>query len=70
MGQKWIIDVLADLRDFADQNGMPLLAAELRDAARVAMLECAKMTETAVPGHGDDGRDDRGRDRLGYRQVS
>lgn len=36
MGRKWIIDVLADLRAFAETNDLPLLAAELKQAAVVA----------------------------------
>ena len=29
MGNDWIIDVLADLRSFAHNNELPLLAAQL-----------------------------------------
>ena len=39
MGQKWIIDVIADLRDFADRNGLPLLANQLEVTASVARIE-------------------------------
>lgn len=47
MGQKWIIDVIADLRAFADQNGLPLLAHQLDVTATVAQSEIALMTEGA-----------------------
>ncbi|SMX39133.1 hypothetical protein [Octadecabacter ascidiaceicola] len=39
MGQKWIIDVIADLRDFAERNGLPLLANQLEVTASVARTE-------------------------------
>ncbi len=47
MGQKWIIDVLADLRTFADQNGLPLLAHQLEVTSTVAQAEIATMLEGA-----------------------
>ncbi|HCP81000.1 MAG TPA: hypothetical protein DIT67_05210 [Octadecabacter sp.] len=39
MGHKWIIDVIADLRDFAERNGLPLLANQLEVTASVAKTE-------------------------------
>ena len=45
MGQKWIIDVIADLRAFADQNGLPLLAHQLDVTSTVAQAEIASMLE-------------------------
>lgn len=47
MGQKWIIDVLADLRAFADQNDMPLLAHQLEATSTVAKAEMASLPEGA-----------------------
>ena len=47
MGQKWIIDVIADLRAFADQNGLPLLAHQLDVTSVVAQAEIEKMLEGA-----------------------
>lgn len=41
MGKNWIIDVLTDLRSFAQQNDLPLLADELLAATRVARAEIA-----------------------------
>jgi hypothetical protein len=48
MGQKWIIDVIADLRDFAERNGLPLLANQLEVTGSVAKSEI----ETRVNGVG------------------
>jgi len=36
MGHKWIIDVLADLKSFATQNDLILLADKLEQATQVA----------------------------------
>lgn len=47
MGQKWIIDVIADLRAFADQNGLPLLAHQLEVTSSIAQAELASMLEGA-----------------------
>lgn len=47
MGQKWIINVIADLREFADLNGLPLLAAQLDATASIAQSEIALMLEGA-----------------------
>lgn len=47
MGQKWIIDVIADLRIFADQNGLPHLAAQLDVTSKIAQSEIASMLEGA-----------------------
>lgn len=53
MGHKWIIDVLADLRRFAQKNDLPLLAAQLEDASEVAATEImslARIMPTHVQG--------------------
>lgn len=47
MGQNWIIDVIADLREFADQNGLPMLAGQLEVASSVAQAEIASVYEGA-----------------------
>ena len=39
MKNEWMLDVLADLKRFADLNGMPRLSAELIQAAAVAAEE-------------------------------
>ncbi len=41
MANEWIIDVLTDLRSFAQKNGMQATAAELEDACLVALAELA-----------------------------
>ena len=47
MGNDWIIDVLADLRTFAQKNDLPLLAVQLEETALVAQAENAQMVERA-----------------------
>lgn len=49
MGQKWIIDVIADLRDFADLNALPLLASQLEVTASVAKAEIETRSGGAAP---------------------
>ncbi len=44
MGHNWIIDVLADLESFAQQNGLPYLAHELSKTAEVATAEIKAST--------------------------
>lgn len=44
MGHKWIIDVLADLKSFAQLNDLPLLAAQLDQTALVASAEIASLS--------------------------
>ena len=39
MGNTWIIDVIADLKTFADQNELPLLSRQLSETAKVAVAE-------------------------------
>lgn len=39
MTNSWILDVLADLKDFATANGMPHLAEQLEATSRVARRE-------------------------------
>ena len=41
MTNSWMLDVLADLRQFADQNDMPGLAAELPAPAPWRATNCA-----------------------------
>lgn len=45
MNDKWILDVLADLRCFARANDMPHLARQIEDAALVANIELSKREE-------------------------
>ena len=41
MDDDWILDVIADLKTFAEANGLPFLAISLNDALRVAQIELA-----------------------------
>lgn len=41
MAHDWILDVLADLRAYANKNGLSALADELDDATLVAATEIA-----------------------------
>jgi len=42
MRNDWILDVLADLRTFARDNGLPALAERVDDAQQVAVEEIAR----------------------------
>jgi len=48
MGHKWIIDVLADLKSFAQANDLTLLADQLEQTATVASAEITS-TSVGVP---------------------
>lgn len=41
MKNDWILDVLADLRTFAQENNLPCLAVSLEDTSLVATAEIA-----------------------------
>ena len=47
MGHIWIIDVLADLKSFAEKNELPLLAEQLDDVATTATAEILTLTHSA-----------------------
>jgi hypothetical protein len=54
MGQKWIIDVLADLKTFAEGNDLPVLASKLDEVSRVAEAEIEVLAQvTSVKMQGD-----------------
>ena len=55
MAQDWILDVLSDLKAFARDNDMPVLAEQLDDTAIVAMSEIAAMRDrqNALRGDGE-----------------
>lgn len=46
MRSDWILDVLADLKAFAQSNGLPNLAEHLDDASLCALAEIANQSET------------------------
>ncbi len=73
-GQRWIIDVLADLKTFAEQNNLPLLAVQLGDTALLAQAEISqipdKVTEgIPLAGHGAASLGVNG-DNAGTRNIS
>lgn len=39
----WVIDVVSDLKTFAERNGLPRLAAQLEETAYLAAIEIASM---------------------------
>lgn len=45
MGHKWIIDVLADLKSFAQANDLVLLADHLEQTTTVASAEITSQSE-------------------------
>ena len=47
MKNDWILDVLADLRTFAQANGLEALADQLDDTRLVAATEIVSMAERA-----------------------
>jgi hypothetical protein len=48
MRREWIIDVLADLKAFAEHNGMDATAAGLEDAALVAVAEISSLARRCI----------------------
>lgn len=49
MGHKWIIDVLADLKSFAQENDLVRLAADLERTTNVAAAEIASVSTGEPP---------------------
>jgi hypothetical protein len=50
MRSDWILDVLADLRSFAEANDLPRLAEQLDDTALIATAEFASRNERSATG--------------------
>lgn len=48
MRREWIVDVLADLKAFAEHNGLDATAAGIEDAALVAIAEIASAPGLAL----------------------
>ena len=48
MRSDWVLDVLADLRSFAEANALPQLAEQLDDTAIIAMAEIASKDERSA----------------------
>ena len=55
MKADWVIDILKDIRQFSEKNGMVLLAEQLDDAIFVAASEIG-MKLAAESGDGGTGR--------------
>ena len=45
MGHDWVIHVLSDLRQFAQQNELPLLSEQLDEAMMTAAVELAQQSD-------------------------
>lgn len=54
MQYQWILDVLSDLKVFAQANGLASLAEQLDDTSLVAAAEIAKSTGMTGGGLGPD----------------
>ncbi len=52
MPNDWIIDVLADLRSYAEMNGLAATAASLEDATLVALAEAGSFQARGRSGDG------------------
>jgi len=48
MRSDWVLDVLADLRNFAQANDLPKLAEQLDDTALIATAEFATRDERSA----------------------
>lgn len=49
MGGDWILDVLTDLKSYAQKNGLTVLAEQLDDTRLVAAAEIATLDARRVP---------------------
>ncbi len=49
MSQEWMIDVLTDLRKFAQQNGLMGLAEQLDDSILIAAAELKQLDPAPLP---------------------
>ncbi len=55
MKYDWILDVLADLKTFANANGLDALAEQLDDTQLIAATEIASKAEkVGAQAHGDE----------------
>ncbi|MCV2870129.1 hypothetical protein OEW28_15980 [Defluviimonas sp. WL0002] len=54
MQYEWILDVLSDLKSFAQGNGLPALAEQLGDTAIVAAGEISRLSEDWIGGQAPD----------------
>lgn len=54
MKNDWILDVLADLKAFAQSNDLPALSEQLTKSADMAAIEIASAQIKVRRTHGDD----------------
>ena len=55
MKYDWILDVLSDLRTFAQTNDLRILADQLEETRQIAAIEIVGVSEMAgLATHGDD----------------
>lgn len=55
MKYDWILDVLADLKTFAQTNDLKILADQLEETRQVAAIEIVGVSDTTgLVAHGDD----------------
>lgn len=59
MSDHWIVEVLTDIRAFAEANGMPALAETLEGTIAVAAADIAARAGPAVPAGAAGGAPDR-----------
>jgi len=52
----WILDVLSDLKAFAQGNGLPALAEQLGDTSILAASEIARLSDGGTGGQAPDER--------------
>ncbi|MCE8537786.1 hypothetical protein KBY27_09975 [Ruegeria pomeroyi] len=68
---EWILDVLSDLKTFANANGLSALAEQLDDTKIVAAAEIASKREEALsPTHGQKGQPEPDFGGLGRHQSA
>lgn len=60
MEHDWILDVLSDLRTYADRNGLPQLSEQLHETALLAAVE---ISSVEVGGESEDASRFRNRAR-------
>jgi len=54
MRYEWILDVLSDLKSFAQGNGLPALAEQLGDTSILAAAEIARLSDCGIGGQAPD----------------
>ena len=69
MTNDWILDVLADLKTFADTNGLGALSLQLDETATIAAAEISSRSiRVKTEAYGDADLDTPGAGRFGRHQ--